>query len=62
VAIVDELLGIVHLDTATFYPPPMTVQNERQCFTRSLAPLPDGRLLTVLDAARLDAGFKAALS
>jgi chemotaxis signal transduction protein len=59
---VDEVLGVVRLEAKAFLSPPATVQNDRQCFTRHLAPLPDGRLLAVLDARRLDSGFKAALT
>jgi len=59
--VVDELQGVVRLETKTFLPPPVTVQKQRHCFTRNLAPLSDGRMLAVLDASRLDAGFKAAL-
>jgi chemotaxis-related protein WspD len=60
--VVDEVLGVVRLAAKAFLPPPLTVQKARQCFTRNLAPLPNGRTLAVLDAGRLDAGFKAALS
>jgi chemotaxis signal transduction protein len=60
--VVDEVLGVVRLEAKAFLSPPATVQNDRQCFTRHLAPLPDGRLLAVLDARRLDSGFKAALT
>ncbi len=60
--VAEEVLGVLRLDAKTFLPPPATVQKARQCFTRSLAPLQDGRTLAVLDLGRLDAGFKAALS
>jgi chemotaxis-related protein WspD len=56
------VLGVMRLEASSFLPPPATVQNARQCFTRNLAPLPDGRMVAVLDASRLDSGFKAALS
>lgn len=62
VAVADEVLGVIRLEAKTFLPPPATVQQARPCFTRSLAPLQDGRTVAVLDASRLDAGFKAALS
>ena len=60
--VADEVLGVIRLEAKTLLPPPATVQQARQCFTRSLAPLQDGRTVAVLDASRLDAGFKAALS
>ena len=60
--VADEVLGVIRLETKTFLRPPATVQKARPCFTRSLAPLQDGRTLAVLDSSRLDAGFKAALS
>lgn len=60
--VADEVLGVIRLEAKTFLPPPVTVQKARQCFTRSLAQLEDGRTVAVLDASRLDAGFKAALS
>ncbi len=60
--VADEVLGVMRLEAQTFLPPPVTVHKARQCFTRHLVPLPEGRTLAVLDAIRLDAGFKAALS
>lgn len=60
--VADEVLGVMRLAARTFLPPPVTVHKARQCFTRNLVPLPDGRTLAVLDAMRLDAGFKAALT
>jgi chemotaxis signal transduction protein len=60
--IADEVLGVIRLEAKKFLPPPITVQKARHCFTRSLAQLQDGRTIAVLDASRLDAGFKAALS
>jgi chemotaxis signal transduction protein len=60
--VVDEVLGVMRLEASSFLPPPATVQNARQCVTRNLAALPDGRMVAVLDANRLDSGFKAALS
>jgi len=60
--IAAEVLGVMRLEAKTFLPPPVTVHKARQCFTRNLVPLADGRTLAVLDAKRLDAGFKAALT
>jgi chemotaxis-related protein WspD len=60
--VADEVLGLRRLEAKSFLLPPATVENARQCFTRNLAPLRDGRMVAVLDASRLDSGFKAALS
>lgn len=59
---VNEILGVVQVETTACLPPPATVQGDVQCYTRNLAPLGDGRMLSVLDTERLDSGFKAALT
>jgi chemotaxis signal transduction protein len=59
---VDAVLGIQRIPGARLLPPPVTVQDDLQCFTRNLAPLGDGTLVSILDLEHLDSAFKAALS
>jgi chemotaxis signal transduction protein len=59
---VDEVEGVVNVETASYLPPPVTVGRALDRYTVSLAPLADGRLAALLDARRLASGFKGALS
>lgn len=57
----DSLVGVERIDPAALRPPPMTVEHAMGAFVTGLADI-DGTCITVLDAERVLAGFKAGIS
>lgn len=57
----DSLLGVERIDPSTLRAPPMTVEQAMGAFVAGLAEI-DGKGVTVLDAERVLAGFKAGIS
>ena len=57
----DSLIGVERIDPAALLPPPMTVECAMGAFVAGLAEI-DGSRITVLDAERVLAGFKAGIA
>jgi chemotaxis-related protein WspD len=58
---VDALMGVESVDPATFRAPPVTVEYAIGDFTLNVTEIA-GRCVTILDAERILAGFKAGLT